>query len=130
MKGALLGLFGLIAASTFGDWIYYWWHGPLHLACHGQLVTTYQGSDRNQTKTLHVDVDPETGIVAIENFRTDYKIQSDGRPDELSFSEGTLGTDKNGGNINRYTGSISVSSILPGGSVSFDGLCQPVERMF
>jgi hypothetical protein len=130
MKGALLALFGLIAAPTFGDWIYNLWHGPLHLACHGQLVTDYQGSEIKESKTLHVEIDFGKGTVTVEHFYPIYNIESIG-PQKLRFMNDSLGTDhQSTGDINRYTGTISVISSEPKGGLIFDGLCHPAARIF
>lgn len=128
MKGAMLAVFGLIAASTFGDWIYDLWHGPLHLACHGQMVKTTQGIGREQTDTtLHVVIDFGKGTVAVENFGH-YKIDYSGPKEPLNFLEGEF--IKQGGSINRYTGTIGVWEVYSDWSATFDGLCKPAERIF
>lgn len=130
MKGALLGLFGLITASTFGNWIYDWWHGPLHLACHGQMVKTTQGIGREQTDTtLHVEVDFGKATVWVEDFFPPYKMEPGGSTDLMDLSDPT-GTVNDGGYINRYTGTIGVSKKYTDWAVTFNGLCRPAERLF
>jgi hypothetical protein len=129
MKGAL-ALFALIAASIFGDWFYNLWHGPLHLACHGQYVTEFQSDQLKEAKTLHVEVDFKKSTVTVESFVGDFKITSNG-PDGMKFADESLGEGYlSDGRINRYTGSIAVFARTPDGGFTFDGLCRPAERLF
>lgn len=126
----MLALSALIVASTFGDWISGLWRGPLHLSCHGQFVTEYQGDQRAETKTLHVEVDLKKSTVSVESFLALFKITSDGS-EVVKFADDSLGKDySNDGHLNRYTGAIVVFSLMPAGGFSFDGLCQRAERLF
>ena len=127
---AMLALSALIVASAFGDWISGLWGGPLHLSCHGRFATEYQGDQRAETKTLHVEVDLKNSTVSVESFFPLFKITSDGS-EVVKFGDDSLGKGySSDGHLNRYTGAIVVISLVPAGGFFFDGLCQRAERLF
>ena len=121
----VVALFTLIAAATFGDWIYGLWHGPLHLACQGQNV--WSVNDEKIQNTLHVEIDFSKGTVFVESFPVPFTIEST-RPDSMHFNNHI--DEYTGGFLNRYTGQIEVTFGKPEDQHNFNGLCHKAEPLF
>jgi hypothetical protein len=87
---ALLAILALIAVGAVGNWIYGLWR-PVHLACQGELVMTYDGSAEKFARSLHVEVDLRTGTVEIQEFLPHFKIETAGENSLFFFRTGCAG---------------------------------------
>jgi hypothetical protein len=126
---ALLGLLAVIAVGSIGKRIYSLFQ-PVHLACQGQLVMTYLGSDQKFAKNLRVLVDLRNGTVGIEEFSLRYKIETAGE-NSVFFSDPS-NNDDNTGSLDRYTGSIGVVYASKSGDLKkqFQGICHQAAPLF
>jgi hypothetical protein len=122
---AVLAVLTLLAASTFGDWIYGLWHGPLHLACQGQNVWTL--NDEKNQNALHIVIDFGKGTVDVESFPVQFAIEST-RPYYIHFNNKI--DQYTGGFLNRYTGAITVTFGKPEDQHNFNGACHKAEPLF
>jgi hypothetical protein len=124
---ALLALLALIAVGSVGNWIYGLYQ-PVHLACQGELVMTYNGNAQKFAKNLRVEVDLRSGTVAIEEFMP-FKIETAGE-NSVFFSEPNL--EDNTGSLDRYTGSIGVLYASKSGDLKkqFQGVCRQAAPLF
>ena len=122
MKAAIAILL-LVAATNWISWL--WQPGPVHLSCQGKTFIRDKEGLHESPDTLHVEIGDDT--VAVEGFYAQFKIKNNG-PDGVFFSEQN---EANSGQINRYTGTISVAVVLPEAGVQkFDGLCHRATALW